>query len=216
MAEALKIRGVPYRSIEELEAATRKLCADLVLLDSESEEHDELARQVADMLAHLPEETARDIYTAFVVTPNEDEVSAEAEVLPDIEVDERRGTIVIDGNEHAICPMCLGVGWLTEEPPQDPTSERCPDCEGVGKVYTGSRVPGQATRSCPTCAGNGWKLRDGVTPPPPGESGAAEFPEWPGAIWDNNTLRWNPPPGEELPWDGATWNDMRGTWVPAQ
>lgn len=67
------------------------------------------------------------------------------------------------------CPMCQGAGTLDEEPAEDPRAERCPDCHGRGKVFTGSLVPESAVRACGKCAGAGFvNLADvhQLTPPP--------------------------------------------------
>jgi hypothetical protein len=48
-----------------------------------------------------------------------------------------------------------------------PHSVQCHDCDGLGKVLSGSRVPGNETIACPTCSGAG-NLVKGGTPSPVG------------------------------------------------
>lgn len=56
----------------------------------------------------------------------------------------------------AMCPMCLGMGGVVEEPPFDPHTHMCATCVGSGTVRTGSRVSAEAERACADCNGRGW------------------------------------------------------------
>lgn len=67
----------------------------------------------------------------------------------------------------ALCPMCIGIGAVVEEPPFDPTTHMCPTCGGHGRTRTGSLKSDEAEHACPTCAGRGWM------PNEPGELPAA-------------------------------------------
>jgi hypothetical protein len=57
------------------------------------------------------------------------------------------------------CPVCLGEGSFTMEPPQDPRTEICRRCYGHGKVLTGSHVPEHMVHECPDCQGRGYVER---------------------------------------------------------
>jgi MFS family permease len=54
------------------------------------------------------------------------------------------------------CPVCLGDGWFTSAPPQDPRTQTCPRCYGQGYVLTGSHVPAHIVRECPECHAIGY------------------------------------------------------------
>lgn len=111
------------------------------------------------------------------------------------------------------CPMCGGTGELPHEPPPDPRSARCPDCEGWGKVYTGSLVEGHTVRDCHTCQGQGWVDRSGERAAQPDvNKTAADMPEQMGALWDAKRKFWMPPAGQQPPWPGATWDTYYGKW----
>jgi hypothetical protein len=45
---------------------------------------------------------------------------------------------------------------LAPEYETDPTKPACDTCKGLGKIKTGSKVPGQETLMCATCSGKGW------------------------------------------------------------
>ena len=63
------------------------------------------------------------------------------------------------------CPQCEGMGYVPEaivaapELADDPTTQRCDACHGLGLVKTGSLRDGQDVRSCLTCNGNGYITR---------------------------------------------------------
>ena len=61
----------------------------------------------------------------------------------------------------ALCPHCIGMGWVVEDPPFDPTTSSCPVCRGHGRVRTGSLKTGaDAERDCVRCNGRGWVEND--------------------------------------------------------
>ena len=74
--------------------------------------------------------------------------------------------------DMALCPTCEGMGWTPErvEPPpelaDDPLTEQCAPCHGLGLVKTGSRRDGQEVRSCVNCSGNGYTTKAVQLPPP--------------------------------------------------
>ena len=102
-----------------------------------------------------------------------------------------------DANFLIACPLCAGTapGWLW--PPADAplpddqvravfttlgviepkeyqhfeSYKRCDDCEGLGSVKTGSRVPGFDVVACPTCAQKGY-IMGAPLPLPMNGSGA--------------------------------------------
>lgn len=120
---------------------------------------------------------------------------------------------LLDG-AGVVCPMCDGSGELAADPPDDPRATRCNDCDGWGKVYTGSRVRGHEVRDCPTCQGGGFvEPPTTVASPPPASRTAAEAPEAPGATWDAVNGNWMRPEGGQPPWPGATWDSFYGKWA---
>lgn len=63
--------------------------------------------------------------------------------------------------------MFLGIA--REQDYSHSTSHRtCPECEGKGKVATGSTVPGNETISCPNCLGKGYVGPPVAAPSPNG------------------------------------------------
>lgn len=211
MAAALQIRGVPYRSIEEVESAVKELAIQLTLTDRESDRYDDISRHIADLLAALPDEIATPLFKTITGTdaPQDEDPGSLAADSPEVAVS--KTSVTIDGTEYPICPMCNGDGFLHAEPPQDPTTQRCPACDGYGRVYTGSRKQGQETRACPICAGDGWVAAATTTETLQPKVAAAEVPQWPGALWNQDKLRWDPPEGDK-PWADAHWNDIAGNW----
>lgn len=89
-----------------------------------------------------------------------------------------------DANALIPCPVCMDgiAGWvgdpsqapLTPEAiarvrtviglpdyttfKQAPDATTCPDCDGLGEVITGSKVPGYETKTCARCNKQGWIL----------------------------------------------------------
>lgn len=69
------------------------------------------------------------------------------------------------------CPVCDGMGLAPPageavEPKEHPYFRACETCNALGQVLTGSHVPGNALRSCPSCGGRGYQeaLDDSGTP----------------------------------------------------
>lgn len=113
----------------------------------------------------------------------------------------RVGSIFGDDASFLVaCPLCAGTapGWLwppSEAPlPEDQVRavfttlgviepkeyqhyqsyNRCPDCEGLGSVKTGSRVPGFDVVDCPNCMRKGYVM---AAPLPLPTNGAEPHPE---------------------------------------
>lgn len=91
-----------------------------------------------------------------------------------------------------LCEHCQGTGLdFTGGAPEpefrpSPDRERCPDCDGWGKVTTGSRVLTEEVLPCPTCQGAGHRV---ILPAPPvlqPTTAAAAAPVPPGAAWMGN------------------------------
>lgn len=104
-----------------------------------------------------------------------------------------------DANFLVSCPLCAGTapGWLwppSEAPLPDEqvravfttlgviepkeyqhfeSYQRCEDCEGLGSVKTGSRVPGFDVVACPTCAQKGYIMAAPLPLPVNGSSAAS-------------------------------------------
>lgn len=211
MTAVLSVKGEKYRSVADVEAAIRKLAADISLLPEDSDQRAALVEHVGELFAAIPDENASallELIAGGVVADVEtlDEAAGGSE-------DEARPAQLepTNDNDPPLCPMCQGHGVLAVEPPQDPTTARCPACDGYGKVYTGSRVDGHTTRDCPTCNGGGFIDKQSEIPLPPPAQRAAAAPAWPNATWNPTTLRWDAPP-EAAPWEGATWNSLEGKY----
>lgn len=73
------------------------------------------------------------------------------------------------------------------DPPlkQDIHSIVCSDCDGLGKVLTGSKVPGNASAQCIACNGTGWQPTDNARKP--------------GTVTALPVPAYHPVPGEVLP-----------------
>lgn len=75
------------------------------------------------------------------------------------------------GNMPPLCPKCDGTaldfsgGVADAEFMPSPDRERCPDCAGLGKVLSGSRVPGEEVLPCPGCQGAGHRIILGAALP---------------------------------------------------
>jgi DnaJ-class molecular chaperone len=63
------------------------------------------------------------------------------------------------------CPYCHGLGFEAVDWPQDPHSQRCDSCKGLGRVVTGSFVEGNSTRTCTDCNGAGYRTELASLPP---------------------------------------------------
>jgi len=76
--------------------------------------------------------------------------------------------------------LALVGGTTAEELRPHPSFSRCETCDGRGKVYTGSLVPGQDALNCPDCNGQGHSGgRGNVVPLTPAATPAPEQPEIP-------------------------------------
>lgn len=103
----------------------------------------------------------------------------------------------------SVCPLCDGHGLLyTPQTPEEgaqmratilamvgettaeelkphPRFHRCDTCGGEGKVYTGSKVPGQDALPCPDCNGQGHSGGQSQTAPTPLPVAAVAAPSQP-------------------------------------
>lgn len=71
--------------------------------------------------------------------------------------------VVPDG--FNLCPACHGAGCVPDDVKEDPTVERCTDCNGLGVVLTGSLNPEHAAKQCLSCTGTGYRTRQGSPAP---------------------------------------------------
>lgn len=87
--------------------------------------------------------------------------------------------------QAASCVYCDGSGVTPEslerqpDMVEDPGTERCSVCAGLGLVRTGSLRESQRERSCTNCAGNGYITRAINIAPPP--QSPAPIVGWPSA-----------------------------------
>jgi hypothetical protein len=66
---------------------------------------------------------------------------------------------------YALCPTCLALGAVLEDPPFDPTTKTCPTCLGHGRTRTGAIAGNEVERPCTVCNQRGWVNRDASEPP---------------------------------------------------
>lgn len=115
--------------------------------------------------------------------PTPTDLPADPPELPDdeqedVDADENAGgaTAAASGNHieafvrdlpegYALCPTCLALGAVLEDPPFNPHTMTCPDCLGHTRVRTGALTGQEVEITCTRCQGHGWIPRDGVTPP---------------------------------------------------
>lgn len=208
---SIKVKGETYESYDDLFAAIVDLTVKLEDMPSESPEYGNLAEHIADLRAGLPAD--------FKPTPEENPDHSTAE-SPDesgaegVELSEEVTTNIRAAYEHGldvVCPTCGQHVDMPEAPPRDPDIDTCPNCNGWGQVVTGSRVDGHVWRNCSRCEGQGWVTKS-VTVPASFNAGAASVPQAPGAIWNADTSRWDPPAGVQPPWAGAMWDNLLGKW----
>lgn len=108
-----------------------------------------------------------------------------------------------DWDQFAMCPLCIGDGFLTPIPPGDmpdmvweavtvlagrfetgeladaPFAELCDVCKGRGVVKTSASATTMPTPTCRACAGYGWLDTDPPAagfPPPPNAKKVAPAP----------------------------------------
>jgi phage FluMu protein Com len=212
----IKVQGETYNSAEEVITAIGELGAQLEDLPETHPGRADLARHIERLRnAVTPDGAMGDSESP---TPQEAATAAES---PVIEGEQQSPSVVEPPEEEAEddeipdgfikCPVCLGGGLLSDEAPVDPDNERCATCNGYGKVLTGSHVQGHEQRDCPTCIGNGYTARRETYTPTENGNTAATAPGWPGATWNADESRWEPPPGN-IPWTGAVWDALKGTY----
>jgi hypothetical protein len=103
----------------------------------------------------------------------------------------RRVAKVFHGELPPECSTCNGLGFDLsggEAPPDFPTHDHyigCDDCDGLGKVRTGSQVPHFDLADCPKCQGRGYLEKlptPQAVPDQPAEYGT---PAWMGNVPPN-------------------------------
>lgn len=83
--------------------------------------------------------------------------------------------------EGVMCPTC-SMGFVPVEMRYAPGDQQCPICAGVGRTLTGSIVPGNETRVCPSCQGAGYRTVqpeqpvEVATPPSPASTDVWQAP----------------------------------------
>lgn len=207
----ITVKGEKYGSLDELFNSIVELTVTLESMPSDSPEHNNLAKHIEDLKAELPEDykpsPPEDSPVASAATPEDGDEGGE-------ELPEEVTTNIRSAYEHGldvVCPTCGQHVDMPEAPPRDPDIDTCPNCNGWGQVVTGSRVDGHVWRNCSRCDGQGWVVKS-VVVPASFNAGAAQVPQAPGAIWNADTSRWNPPVGQQPPWAGAMWDDLLGKW----
>jgi hypothetical protein len=114
----------------------------------------------------------------------------------------KRVARIFGGELPPDCPACLGLGFnlgAAEPEPEFRTTDdykTCDVCAGLGRLSTGSKVPGHDLAQCPMCTGRGYLVKltgtvAAVPPPPPApepepDVGGAEprygTPAWMGTV----------------------------------
>lgn len=212
----LRVQGETYDSPAEVLTAIGELSAAMEDMPESSKERADVERHigrlkavVADAKALLPRASETATGEPGADSPPEPQGLDSPPALtetPDEDDDEDN---VPPG--YILCPVCLGGGMLTLDAPISHEHERCPDCNGYGKVLTGSHVEGHVTADCGSCQGSGWiRPRAGYEKPSNGKH-VATAPLYPGATWNAEQEQWDAPPGEP-PWSNAAWNALVGAY----
>lgn len=209
---AIRVKGETYGDAAELVDEIGRLNATLAEMPP-GQEAAALRKHIDDLNAALPhhdapERAESDGGATVAGTGAGDGVPSDED--DDGDDDARREL----ADAETVCPMCGGIGTLATDPPDDPNRTRCRDCDGWGKVYTGSRVPGYEVKDCLTCNGEGAVAVAGYVQQQTRRADeAADVPLQAGALWDAATLRWRPPLEQQPPWTGATWDELKGGWA---
>lgn len=98
-----------------------------------------------------------------------------------------------------MCPSCgqsfpatdAPDGWI---PAQSKSSGTCDECEGFGKVTTGSYIAEHAVKNCGKCGGTGY-IEAGATTPAPLPTPVMVYDDrppqpWANAVWDDAQRMW--------------------------
>lgn len=212
MPAPITVQGERYADLDELGDAILELRKQLENMPSDTPNH-------ASLAAHLERlENAHIEASGGVIPPDEGVPERAGQAAPpEDDEEEEEGHVPVpddleDTGELTHCPAC---GWPLDidiVPASHPDIETCPGCMGFGKVLTGSRVEGHTIMDCPTCKGQGWRNKQAVTERLVTAT-RAETPIWNGARLSDDGTRWIPAEGEAPPWQGATWDEFRGTWA---
>lgn len=73
---------------------------------------------------------------------------------PGVEPDPTGEPVLPEGMK--LCPVCTGAGAVPEFIHEDPQTETCSTCGGIGELVTGSLIPDQAVQRCRDCGGAGF------------------------------------------------------------
>lgn len=212
MSSEIVVQGEHFKDDADLWIAIEEIEETLEDMPSDTPEHAKLKEHYDLLLGAYKEATGAEspeqIAKQELAQPEEDEDGEEQE--------EPRPThdlrIAAESGAQLLCPTCGQGVPFPELPPMDKTSERCPNCEGWGKVVTGSRVDGHIWHDCKTCGGEGVIPVTGTQVPEPARQ-SAQVPEAPGARWNPDENNWLPPDNAQPPWAGAVWDAFYGKWA---
>ena len=141
-----------------------------------------------------------------------------------------------DWDAYGLCPLCIGDGFLLPHPAGSLPAEQweairalagqlippdyqtakdvdvCQDCQGWGRVITGSKAEGHETKLCSTCSGNGYTPK-GTQYAPVSIPSAPSFPGMTAPLNGNENLpkdEWGRPAGH--PRFGISPEHTGGVW----
>lgn len=111
-----------------------------------------------------------------------------------------------------LCPTCLGMMAVVDDPPFDPRAHACDVCNGHGKLRTGSLLGQHGDRECWACHGKGFvdalqhepdalpaRAADFVEDAPPPVDVNGRTPDDPDFDWTRVRVQSPAPPPEPQP-----------------